>query len=112
MRASALALLIIAAWSACDADAASQEDAPPTLALTGNSEFEGRTIESLVFVPAQQPLENKVLTSLVPFRKGVIFHTADARNTIQKLYATGRYEDISIEAVAESGGGAEKAAHR
>jgi outer membrane protein insertion porin family len=102
--ASALALLIIAAWSSWSALAAGQGSVTPASALTGNSEYEGRNISSVVFVPARQPLESTVLDSLVPFKPGTPFHTADARSTIQNLYATGRYQDIAIDALNENGG--------
>ena len=99
MRAGALALFIIAGcWTAAVLGAQSPA------ALTGNSEYEGRPVASIVFVPARQPLEKNVLAALVPFKPGAAFRTADARSAIQKLYATGRYEDIAIDAEPQGQG--------
>jgi outer membrane protein insertion porin family len=93
VRASALAILIIAV--SANALGAGQTSTP---ALTGASEYEGRPIESIAFEPASQPLDDTELKQLLPIRIGEPFHTTDARETIQKLYATGRYDDIVIDA--------------
>jgi outer membrane protein assembly complex protein YaeT len=70
----------------------------PASALAGNSAFEGQRVDSIVFVPDRQPLERQVINSILPFKPGDSFRTADAREAIQRLYATGRYEDIVIDA--------------
>ena len=99
MRASALAILIIA--MPANALWAAQSS---TSALTGTSEYEGRPVVGIVFDPASQPLDNNQLKQVLPFKTGEAFHTADARTTIQKLYATGRYEDIVIDASPRNNG--------
>src|SRR5689334_22520474 len=65
---------------------------------------EGLTITSITFEPSAQPLEKSVLDTLVPFRVGEAFHTAKAREAIEKLHATGRYEDIQIDAEPSASG--------
>jgi outer membrane protein assembly complex protein YaeT len=86
VRASVLIFLIIAATAAGGRGA----DAPAT--------FEGRRIDGVTFVPARQPLAPETLKALLPLKTGALFHKADAREAIHKLYATGRYEDIAIDA--------------
>src|SRR5215472_16218072 len=84
-------------WTAGGGSAAGQT-------VAEKSEFEGRTVVSITFVPARQPLENDVLRSLLPLRQGEPFRTADAREAIQKLYATGRFEDIVVDAEPQNAG--------
>jgi outer membrane protein assembly factor BamA len=94
VRAGALVILIIAAWTlTCRA-----QDNPPASALTGTSPYEGRRIDGITFVPVRQPLAPETIKQIVPLKTGSPFHTSDARETIQKLYATGRYDDIVIDA--------------
>ena len=99
MRASAIALYIIAV----SASAFGAGQGSPS-ALTGNSEYEGRRIDNIAFSPVRQPLAPDVLAAILPLKKGEPFHTADARVSIQKLYATGRYDDIVIEAFPQNDG--------
>jgi outer membrane protein assembly complex protein YaeT len=99
VRASALALLIIALCAG-----ATRASQTPASALTGNSQYEGQPVDSILFVPERQPLEPDVIKSLLPIRTGEPFRTSDAREAIQKLYATGRYEDIVIEADRRNSG--------
>lgn len=108
VRAGAHLLLIIAAWTfACAAQGDSAGGAATPI-LTGNSLYEDRLIAGITFVPARQPLETEVITKILPLKVGAPFHTSDAREAIQKLYATGRYEDIVIDASPDrnpAGGG-------
>jgi outer membrane protein insertion porin family len=98
VRVSALVFLIIATWTLAGDAQADRADNTPTSALTGNSPYEGRRIDGINFVPARQPLEPEVIKQLLPLKIGAPFQTSDAREAIQKLYATGRYEDIVIDA--------------
>lgn len=66
-------------------------------------EWEGRTIARIEFVPPEQPLPPAELERLLPFRAGSALHRADLRAAIQKLYQTGRFADISIDAQDEGG---------
>ena len=91
VRAGAFVRLIIAAWALIGADL-------PASAQAGKSPYEGQPIEGIAWVPARQPLEPDVISRLLPLKIGAPFHTADAREAIQKLYATGRYEDIVVDA--------------
>lgn len=69
---------------------------PPVSASTATAALEGLTVEQIVFEPDVQPLERSVIDELIPFRTGQPFHAAQAREAIEKLFATGRYEDIQI----------------
>jgi len=72
------------------------QDAPPS---TGS--YEGRTVGRIDFDPPDQPLPRDVLDKLVPMRPGAPLKLADVHPTIQNLYQTGRFANISISAVNE-----------
>ncbi len=50
------------------------------------------------FLPAEQPLPRDELDRMLPVRPGAALRMADVREAIQKLYATGRFGDISLDA--------------
>jgi len=60
--------------------------------------FEGRRIAEIQFVPPEQPLLAKEIEGLLPLKKGQALHMADVRAAIERLYATGVYEDIQVDA--------------
>jgi len=70
-----------------------------------DTSFEGKTITRIDFDPPSQPLTTKELQSRISVHPGLPLHIADVRTTIQDLYRTGRYSDISV-AVEPDGGGA------
>ena len=74
------------------AGAHAQIPAPQTTSM------EGRSVIGVTFDPAVQPLETSALNGLIPFHTGQPFHAADAQRAIEALYATGRYEDIQVDA--------------
>ena len=65
--------------------------------------FEGRTIGRVEFDPPNQPLPSDELERLLPFHAGSSLKMEDVRSAIQKLYRTGRYSDVSIDAEPEPG---------
>ena len=65
---------------------------------TSTARWEGRPISSIEFDPPQQPLAREELNRLLPFKTGEALHMRDVRDAIQKLYATGRFSDVSIDA--------------
>jgi outer membrane protein insertion porin family len=67
--------------------------APPASA----DAFEGLTVRSIEFDPVDQPLERAIIDSLLPVRVAQPFHATQARDAIEKLHATGRYEDIQVD---------------
>lgn len=52
------------------------------------------------FLPAAQPLPRDELDRMLPVRPGLALRMADVRESIQKLYATGRFSEISVDASA------------
>ena len=59
--------------------------------------FEGKIISDVVYDPPLQPVDARDLARLQVFMKGAAFRQADAGATIDKLFATGYYDDIKIE---------------
>jgi len=66
--------------------------------LAGAGDYEGRTIASVSFDPALQPLPASELNAILPLRRNQPLRMKDVRETIDRLYATGRYNDIAVEA--------------
>jgi outer membrane protein assembly factor BamA len=60
--------------------------------------YEGKPIEEIQFVPERQPLTTDQLKALLPVRAGQPLHAAELRDAIQRLYATGEYADIAVDA--------------
>ena len=77
----------------------------PTLAVliwspvaAAPEQYEGRTIASIQFDPAKQPLPTDQLVALLPLRSGDTLSSSGVRDAIQRLYATGEYVDIAVDA--------------
>jgi outer membrane protein insertion porin family len=100
VRAGALSIVVIAAWTL---PCSGQADLSMP-ARAGNSPFEDRRIDAIHFIPARQPMETEAIRQILPLKTGSAFHTSDAREAIQKLYATGRYDDIVIDASPHDSG--------
>jgi outer membrane protein assembly complex protein YaeT len=64
----------------------------------------GRPIARVSFQPADQPLPVEELLRLLPFRSGDRLSMADVRAAIQRLYETGRFHDITVEAIPDGSG--------
>jgi len=60
--------------------------------------YEGQPIADIQFVPEQQPLAAAELANAVALRKGEPLRLAGVHATIERLYATGVYEDIQVDA--------------
>jgi outer membrane protein assembly complex protein YaeT len=70
----------------------------------GPEQYEGKTIASIQFEPEKQPLTNAQLLALIPLRAGQPLRAADVRDAIQRLYATGDYAEIAVDATLGAGG--------
>ncbi|HEY2842837.1 MAG TPA: outer membrane protein assembly factor BamA [Bryobacteraceae bacterium] len=66
--------------------------------------WEGQTVSRVEFDPPQQPLPLDQLTGLIPLKAGDPLRMPQIRDAIQKLYATGRFSDVSIDASADGPG--------
>ena len=73
-------------------------------ARAGFAAFEGQKIVNIVFDPVRQPLEGRELFELLTVKKDGIYRAADVRTSIEKLYATGRYQDIQVDVTPDAGG--------
>lgn len=67
------------------------------------AQFENKRIEDIQFSPAQ-PLDPADLAHALPFKKGDALHADAVATAIDKLFATGRFQDIIVEAEASDGG--------
>ena len=61
------------------------------------SKYEGQPIADIQYVPAEQPLTAAELADIVPLKKGAPLRLADVHAAIERLYATGAYEDIQVD---------------
>ena len=66
--------------------------------------FEGLPVVAIAFDPASQPLELADITALLPLQQNQPYQAAVIRASIERLYATGRYKDIQVDASAVPGG--------
>jgi len=62
------------------------------------SRWEGRSIAEIQFVPPAQPLDDAERRELVPLKAGTPLRMREVQAAIERLYATGRYEDIQVDA--------------
>ncbi len=62
-------------------------------------QYEGKTISVVSFDPAVQPLDASELLSILPLKSHTPFHAANVKAAIERLYATGRYRDIEVDAL-------------
>ena len=67
-------------------------------------DYQGRRIVTIQFEPQPQPLEPAELNEILPIKIGMPLRMDDVRAAIDRLFATGRYQDIQVEAEAVNGG--------
>lgn len=68
------------------------------------STYEGRPIVNVRFDPPAQPVESADLNRLLTWKPGAALRLVDVRATIKRLYATGSYASIDIDAEPATGG--------
>lgn len=66
--------------------------------LAQTARNEGAMIADVQFAPPEQPLTAAELANIVPLKKGTPLRLADVHTAIERLYATGAYEDIQVDA--------------
>ncbi len=66
-------------------------------------DFEGRIIGRIEFEPPNQPYPRSEMEQLLPFKVGSPLHRAEIRTALEKLYHTGRFSDISVDAELDNG---------
>ncbi|MDQ2712759.1 MAG: hypothetical protein M3Y24_11130, partial [Acidobacteriota bacterium] len=79
---------------------AAQRPEPP--AITEVRKYEGRVIESIQFDPADQPLNKEQIKNRLSLRPGSVLTEHALRQSIQNLFATGRYADLAVD-IANAG---------
>ncbi len=67
------------------------------------AQFEGRPIADIQFSPPA-PLDPADLAKAQPLKKGVALRAEDVAHAIDGLFATGRFDDIAVEAEPSNGG--------
>lgn len=67
-------------------------------------DYTGKRIVTIQFEPKEQPLEAVVLNEILPVRIGNPLRMPEVRAAIDRLFATGCYTDIEVEAETVSGG--------
>jgi outer membrane protein insertion porin family len=72
--------------------------------VAADSPFEGQSIVSVNFAPADQPLAQRELNEILPVKVAQQYSAAGIREAIERLYATGRYQDIQVDASPADGG--------
>jgi len=60
--------------------------------------YEGARIVDIQFSPPDQPVASDDLKRAVTLKTGTPLQMAEIRESMQKLFATGRYEDIQVDA--------------
>ncbi len=70
----------------------------------GTDGYEGKRIVSISFEPERQPPDSAELQAMLPLRTGNPLKMQDVRAAIKRLYATGHYLDIELDARPEAGG--------
>src|SRR5580700_2315820 len=70
---------------------------PSTLRAQGQK-YEGKTVRNIRFLPEVQPLEAAELHDLLVLKMNQPLRMSDVRASIDKLFATGAYTDIQVEA--------------
>jgi outer membrane protein assembly complex protein YaeT len=71
--------------------------------MAQTSAFEGRPIIDIQF-PNGQPLDPADLERFLPLKKGQPLHSSDVAHAIDRLFATGRFDDIVVEAERSGAG--------
>jgi len=68
-----------------------------------DNQFEGKRINAIEYTPSQT-LDPGDLTRVQPLHVGGLLHASDVADAIDRFFATGRYEDIRVEARADGAG--------
>ncbi len=69
-----------------------------TVLMASAMDYEGKRISAIVFNPPVQPLLPADLKQKITLTVGQPLRLTDVRDSIQLLYASGRYRDISVDA--------------
>ena len=73
-------------------------------AFAQSAKYEGQPITNIRFEPADQPLDASQLHEILPLKMNQALRMEDVRASIERLFATGRYVDIRVDAQPYNGG--------
>ncbi len=76
----------------------------PRVLAAQSGNFEGQPIVALHFDPPAQPLEPSEIGRILPLKVGQPLTAESVRAAIARLFATGRYADIAVDAQPAPGG--------
>ena len=71
---------------------------PAAPLLAQAQQYEGKQILTIQFDPKEQPLDPSELHDILPLKLDQPLRMADVRASIERLFATGRYADIQVDA--------------
>ena len=75
----------------------------PAAVLGDASNYEGKPIARILFVPREQPVDPEELHRILPVKERAPLRLDDVRAAISRLYATGTYADIKVDAELRDG---------
>jgi outer membrane protein assembly complex protein YaeT len=78
--------------------------AQPRSLLAQYQKYEGRPVVNIRFEPAEQPLEGAELFDMLPLKRDQPLRMSVVRSSVERLFATGRYRDIQVDAEPYNGG--------
>ena len=71
--------------------------------LAGPESYEGKRIATIQFVPRDQPVDLEEIHRILPLRINTPLRLSDVRAAIERLFATGHYLDIQVDAEPRNG---------
>jgi outer membrane protein assembly complex protein YaeT len=72
--------------------------APMISLLAQDAAWEGKRIAAIQFEPARQPLDPAEINQILPLKRNQPLRMTDVSASIDRLFATGRYADIQVDA--------------
>ena len=72
--------------------------AQPSALSAQYQKFEGLLVRNIQFEPRRQPLEASELHDILPLKMNTALRISEVRASIDRLFATGRYADIQVDA--------------
>jgi outer membrane protein insertion porin family len=78
--------------------------AQPRSLLAQYQKYEGQPVVNIRFEPAEQPLEGSELFEMLPLKRDQPLRMSVVRASVERLFATGRYRDIQVDAEPYTGG--------
>jgi outer membrane protein assembly complex protein YaeT len=66
--------------------------------------FEGQPVVRIVYDPSPQPIAAEELEALLPLKRDQAYQAGVIRASIERLFATGRYQDIQVDTTQVAGG--------